>query len=207
MVAGAVVALRLRHAVVTSVTRDDLPDGGASIFAGVIRAIREASPGTTVEVLIPDFSGSLKALETVTAAGPDVLNHNLETVPRLYPSVRPEASYERSLELLGIVAERAPEVVTKSGIMVGLGETVAELRGLFADLARVGCRMLTVGQYLQPTSAHHPVQRFYGPEEFGVLAGLAEAAGIGSVAAGPLVRSSYRAAEALVEIRRCPSSR
>jgi len=200
-VAGAVQSLGLKHAVITSVTRDDLPDGGASVFADTVRAIRVSSPGTTVEILVPDFQGSGAALQAVMDSGPDVINHNLETVPRLYPVVRQKASYQRSLQLLQRLKQRGPEIITKSGIMVGLGETCEELIELFRDLAQSGCAILTIGQYLQPTASHHPVQRFLDPAEFEALRDLASDAGIGRVMSGPLVRSSYNAGNILGELR------
>jgi len=200
-VAGAVQSLGLKHAVITSVTRDDLPDGGASVFADTVRAIRVSSPGTTIEILVPDFQGSGAALQAIMDSGPDVINHNLETVPRLYPVVRQKASYQRSLQLLERVKQRDPDIITKSGIMVGLGETQEELIELFRDLARSGCAILTVGQYLQPTASHHPVQRFLDPAEFEALRDLASDEGIGKVMSGPLVRSSYNAGNILGELR------
>jgi lipoic acid synthetase len=192
-VAEAVRILGLRYCVLTSVTRDDLADGGAAHFAAVVRAVRDVSPGTRVELLIPDFQGDAQALATVLAAAPEVLNHNLETVPRLYPAARPQAIYGRSLELLRRVRVIAPNTVTKSGIMVGLGETRAELRQLFADLRQAHCDLLTIGQYLQPSRDHLPVTRFVPPEEFIELRGEALALGFRAVAAGPFVRSSYQA--------------
>jgi len=192
-VAEAVCALGLRYAVVTSVTRDDLPDGGAALFAATIKAIRARQPGCRIEVLIPDFQGCSTCLDTVLAAGPDVLNHNLETVPSLYPAVRPQADYERSLRL--IARASAAGVVTKSGLMVGLGEETGELLSVFRDLLGAGCSMLTLGQYLQPGRTSLPVERFYHPREFDELRGQALSLGFRSVSAGPLVRSSYHAAE------------
>ena len=192
-VAEAVRILGLRYTVLTSVTRDDLADGGAAHFATVVRAVRGVSPDTRVELLIPDFQGNAQALATVLAAAPEVLNHNLETVPRLYPAARPQAVYARSLELLGRVRTIAPDTVSKSGIMVGLGETRAELRALFADLRTADCDLLTIGQYLQPSRDHLPVSRFLPPEEFAELRGEALALGFRAVAAGPFVRSSYQA--------------
>lgn len=192
-VAEAVRILGLRYTVLTSVTRDDLADGGAAHFAAVVRAVRDVSPGTRVELLIPDFQGDAQPLATVLAAAPEVLNHNLETVPRLYAAARPQAIYTRSLELLGRVRTIEPNTVRKSGIMVGLGETRAELRQLFADLRRVDCDLLTIGQYLQPSRDHLPVTRFVPPEEFAELRGEALALGFRAVAAGPFVRSSYQA--------------
>ncbi len=192
-VAEAVGRLGLKHAVITSVTRDDLPDGGASVFADTIRAIRRRSPATSVEVLIPDFGGAPQALATVMATRPHILNHNLETVPRLYPRVRPQAVYRRSLELLGRAKTLDRGVLTKSGLMVGLGESREELLEVMADLAAVGCDILTVGQYLQPTPRHLPVARYYHPDEFQELAEEGRRLGLRQVEAGPLVRSSYHA--------------
>lgn len=200
LVAGSVLSLGLKHAVITSVTRDDLPDGGASVFADTVRAIRASSAGTTIEILVPDFQGSGAALQAVIDSRPDVINHNLETVPRFYPLVRQKASFERSLRLLERVRERAPHIITKSGIMVGLGENRGELIELFHDLARAGCGVLTIGQYLQPTPSHHPVQRFLHPAEFEELRDLAFDAGIRKVMSGPLVRSSYNAGGILMEL-------
>jgi len=200
-VGRAASRLGLRHAVVTSVTRDDLPDGGASIFVATIRAIRRLSPGTSVEVLIPDFQGSHDALAAVMAARPDVLNHNLETVPRLYRRVRPKAVYARSLGLLARAAEMDGDVITKSGLMVGLGEEREELLAVMADLVAVGCRVLTIGQYLQPTPRHRPVARYYHPDEFAELAGEGRRLGFRHVESGPLVRSSYHAERQIVNRR------
>ena len=191
-VAEAVASLGLAHAVVTSVTRDDLPDGGAAHFAAVIRAVRAKSPATRVEALIPDFGGDPAALETVLAARPDVLNHNLETTESLYPAIRrPRENYPRSLGVLA--AAKARGALTKSGLMIGLGESEADILRTFADLRQAGCDLLTVGQYLQPTAAHPPVARYYTPEEFETLAGAARRAGFLEVVSGPLVRSSYEA--------------
>lgn len=192
-VAEAVRILGLRYTVLTSVTRDDLADGGAAHFAAVVRAVRAVAPDIRVELLIPDFQGNAQPLATVLAAAPEVLNHNLETVPRLYTAARPQAIYARSLELLHRVRVIAPNTVSKSGIMVGLGETRAELRALFADLRQVDCDLLTIGQYLQPSRDHLPVCRFVPPEEFAELQGEALALGFRAVAAGPFVRSSYQA--------------
>ena len=192
-VAEAVRAMGLRHAVVTSVNRDELRDGGAWVFAETIHAIRRLNPDCTVEVLIPDFQGSAAALLTVLNAAPDLLNHNTETVPRLYPTVRPQARYDRSLQLLA--RAKTCGARTKTGLMVGLGETVDELLAVFSDLRDVGCDILTVGQYLQPTREHLPVVRYYPPEEFAALRERAVALGFAHVEAGPLVRSSYHAEE------------
>ena len=194
-VADAVCKLKLTYVVVTSVTRDDLPDGGASHFARVIQAIKNAGPGIRVEVLIPDFQGDVKALETVGKAKPDVINHNIETVKGLYARVRPQAQYQRSLDLIQNVRERFPGLPAKSGIMVGLGETIEEIRTTFQDLYDHGCNILTVGQYLQPTRDHLPVEKFYSPEEFEQLDRMARDIGFEQVAAGPFVRSSYKAGE------------
>ncbi len=194
-VAGAVKSLGLRHAVITSVTRDDLSDGGAFVFAETIRSIRRLAPATSIEILVPDFQGSLSALETVMNAEPDVIGHNLEMVPRLYSALRPGASYTRSLRVVESISARAANVISKSGIMVGLGETISELRMLISDLATAGCRALTIGQYLRPTRRQVPVQRFVPPAEFEWLRQLAISVGIRHVVAGPLVRSSYKAAE------------
>lgn len=190
-VADAVATLHLRYAVVTSVTRDDLPDGGAGIFAETIRAIQSKSPGCRVEVLIPDFQGADDALRTVTTARPDVLNHNIETVPSLYPRVRPQAEYARSRELL----QRAKSygAVTKTGLMLGLGEGTGEVHAVLADLSATGCDILTLGQYLRPNKGALPVARYYHPEEFKTLREEALRLGFRQVVAGPLVRSSYQA--------------
>lgn len=190
-VASAVKALGLRHAVLTSVNRDELPDGGARIFAETIRAVRRELPACTIEVLIPDFLDDGAALETVLAAQPDILNHNIETVPRLFPSVRPQGRYDRSIALLQAAASRG--AVTKSGLMVGLGETVEEVRATMRDLRATGCSIVSVGQYLQPTKAHWPVMRFYSPEEFRLFKDEGLALGFRHVESGPLVRSSYHA--------------
>lgn len=192
-VAEAAAELGLRHAVVTSVTRDDLPDGGAAHFAATIRAIRKTLPGSTVEVLIPDLQGDAAALDAVLEAGPDVLNHNLETVRRLYPQVRPEADYERSLEVLRRAAEAG--FPAKSGLMLGLGETREEVRGALEDLASAGVSMATMGQYMQPSRRHHPVAHYLTPEKFEELGELARELGVPRVMSAPLVRSSYRAGE------------
>ncbi|MFH0963037.1 MAG: lipoyl synthase [Planctomycetota bacterium] len=199
-VAEAVGRMGLEHAVVTMVTRDDLADGGAEHFAKTIRAIRARS-GATVEALVSDLGGSSQALDTVLEAEPDVLNHNIETVRRLYGEVRPGADYERSLALLARAGEFGRGVVTKSGLMVGMGETREELLQAFRDLAGVRCAMLTLGQYLPPTPKHFPLARFVPPEEFEKMRVEAIAAGIAAVAAGPFVRSSYHAREELESLR------
>ncbi|UCH76015.1 MAG: lipoyl synthase, partial [Rhodospirillales bacterium] len=194
-VAIAVAQLRLEHVVVTSVDRDDLADGGADHFARVIRSIRHESPITTVEVLTPDFKDKLGAIETVTAARPDVFNHNLETVPRLYPTIRPGARYFTSLELLHRVKRIDSAMFTKSGLMVGLGETREEVGQVMDDLRAADVDFLTIGQYLQPTRKHAPVDRFVTPEEFAEYATLARGKGFLLVASTPLTRSSYHAGE------------
>jgi lipoic acid synthetase len=194
-VAESVAQLGLRHAVITSVDRDDLRDGGAEIFARTIRAIKRRSPGTTVEVLTPDFAGNLDAVTTVVEAEPDIYNHNTETVPRLYPSIRPKAVYANSLGLLRHVKTLRPDMVTKSGVMVGLGETVEELLDVFRNMRGHDIDVLTVGQYLRPSAKHAEVQRFYRPEEFVQLREQALALGFRHVESGALVRSSYHADE------------
>ena len=188
--------LELKHVVVTSVTRDDLPDGGAAHFAEVVRQLRLRLPSATVELLAPDFRGVPGAADTIIAAAPDVFNHNVETVPRLYAEVRPGADYRRSLDLLRYVRDHSI-LLTKSGLMVGLGETETELEAVFEDLASTGVSILTIGQYLAPSPKHHPVVRYVSPEEFDRLAKTARDAGIGQVVSAPLVRSSYRAEQFL----------
>jgi lipoic acid synthetase len=192
-VGEAVAQMGLGHAVVTSVNRDELPDGGAEIFAETIREIRRQSPGTSVEVLIPDFVGRPESLDAVLAARPEIMNHNVETVPRLYPRVRPQARYERSLEVLRRTKERAPELVCKSGIMVGLGETRDEVVATMRDIASQGTDILTVGQYLRPSPVHLPIERYWEPSEFEDLREVGMTMGFRHVEAGPLVRSSYHA--------------
>lgn len=192
-VARTVHTLGLSHAVLTSVTRDDLPDGGAGIFAASIRRIRELSPNCAVEVLIPDLLGDWAALRIVMDAHPEILNHNTETVPRLYGRVRPKAVYTRSLELLWRAKALDPETITKSGVMVGLGETDDELEAVFAQLRAVGVDVLTIGQYLRPSAWHLPIVRYYTPDEFAQLRNRALALGFRHVESGPLVRSSYHA--------------
>ncbi len=194
-VAEAVEKMGLRYAVVTSVNRDDQPDGGAAIFASTIEEIRRRVPGCKVEVLIPDFRGVWPALETVVAARPDVLNHNTETVPRLYRQVRRGAVYERSLELLRRAKELSPQMPTKTGLMLGLGEQREEVLATMRDLVAQGTDILTLGQYLQPTKQHLPVIRFVHPDEFAEYKQLGEQMGFKHVEAGPLVRSSYHAFE------------
>jgi lipoic acid synthetase len=194
-VAEAVERMGLRYAVVTSVNRDDQPDGGAGIFARTISEIRRRVPGCKIEVLIPDFRGDWQALETVVAARPDVLDHNTETVPRLYRQVRKGALYERSLELLRRAKSLAPDIPTKTGLMLGLGETREEVLDAMRDLAAQGTDILTLGQYLQPTREHLPAVRFVHPEEFAEYKRLGEQMGFAHVESGPLVRSSYHAFE------------
>jgi lipoic acid synthetase len=196
-VAEAVAALGVAHAVVTSVNRDELPDGGAAHFAATIGEIRRLAPGVTVEVLIPDFLGDEAALNTVLAARPEVLNHNTETVERLYRRVRPDAIYERSLQLLARAARfrdaEMPELRVKSGIMVGLGETLAEVLATLRDLRASGTDAVTIGQYLQPHAKRLPIERYYTPDEFEELKRAGEGLGFSRVESGPLVRSSYHA--------------
>jgi lipoyl synthase len=194
-VAEAAARMGLGYIVVTSVTRDDLADGGAAHFAATIRAIRRRIPGAEIEVLIPDFQGDAAALATVLAARPDVLNHNIETVPRLYPHVRPQAGYRRSLALLERSARAEPDIPTKSGLMLGLGEEAEEVHETLQDLRRAGCRILTLGQYLQPSPQHLPVVRYVAPAEFDRWREAALAIGFSEVASGPFVRSSYHAKE------------
>jgi lipoic acid synthetase len=194
-VAEAVATLRLKHAVVTSVNRDDDNIGGAQIFAETIRQIRKQAPGCQIEVLIPDFQGRQDCLKVVIDAEPEVLNHNTETVPRLYRAVRSGARYERTLDLLANVKRFAPEMVSKTGLMVGIGETMDELIAVFRDLADRKVDILTVGQYLRPSKDHLPITRYYTPDEFALLKRKALAIGFRHVESGPLVRSSYHAHE------------
>ncbi len=197
-VARAAAGMRLKHVVVTSVTRDDLPDGGAGHFAETICELRKHLPEASIEVLIPDFAGNEDALDIVLSARPDVLNHNVETVPQLYRAVRPGADYDRSLRVLARAG--AKDMITKSGIMVGLGETVEQLSKIFRDIAKAGVDILTIGQYLSPGPSYYPVKRFVSPKEFENLAEIAGEKGIREVVSGPLVRSSYRAGEAYMKI-------
>jgi len=190
--AEAAAKMGLRHVVVTSVTRDDLPDGGAAAFADTVARLRGKVPGATVEVLIPDFQGSAESLKTVLDSRPDVLNHNMETVSRLYPQIRPQAVYDRSLELIRRAADDGRSVV-KSGIMAGLGETVEEVAGLMRDLRSAGCGVITVGQYLRPSARQVPVSEFVTPERFAEYEGMALNMGFSRAFCGPYVRSSYRA--------------
>jgi len=192
--------LGLRHVVITSVTRDDLPDGGARWFAAVIRAVRRQRPEATIEVLTPDFQGERAPLRKVLAARPDVFNHNLETVRRLQLTIRPQADYDRSLSVLKMAREMGKgRIRVKSGLMVGLGETDAEIRGALDDLRAAGCEWLTLGQYLAPSDAHAPVKRYVTPRTFTRYAQWARARGFTAVASGPLVRSSFHAAEMMAD--------
>ena len=191
--AMAVAELGLTHVVVTSVTRDDLPDGGAARYARVVRVLNRHCPEVKVELLVPDFLGSENSLAVVVAAGPDILAHNIETVPRLYQAIRQGADYQRSLVLLKRAKELAPQVITKSGLMLGLGETVDEIEAVLRDLADATCDMITLGQYLAPSLAHAPVARYVSRDEFEQWREKALAMGFKSVASGPLVRSSYKA--------------
>jgi lipoic acid synthetase len=194
-VAQAVKKMNLQYVVITSVTRDDLPDGGAFLFAKTIRAIRTLNPEINIEVLIPDFQGESTPLEIVLREGPDVLNHNIETVARLYPKVRPQADYKRSIDLLRRSKEDYPHILTKSGFMLGLGETREEVLKLFQDFKKGGCDFLTIGQYLQPRPDRLPVVRFIPPEEFEEYKRIGEEMGFRAVASGPFVRSSFHASQ------------
>jgi lipoic acid synthetase len=205
-IVDATSTLKLSYVVVTSVTRDDLPDGGATHFARTIRAIHDYDPAIALEVLIPDFGGSRSALATVLSARPAVLNHNLETVPRLYPGVRPEADYRRSLEVLSRGRLIGDNLLTKSGIMLGLGESQQEVIELMNDLRQAGCDVLTVGQYLPPSRRHHELVRYVSPEEFVEYQTIGKDMGFRSVFSGPLVRSSFHAAESyLLTTQKMPS--
>lgn len=195
-VGEAVAQMQLGHCVITSVNRDELPDGGAKIWAETIRQIRQQSPGTSVEVLIPDFRGSWDALQLVLDQRPEILNHNIETVPRLYKRVRPQAKYHRSLKLLQIAKDQGH--TTKTGMMLGLGETEDEIDAVIDDLVSIGCEIFTLGQYLQPTLKHLPVERWVHPDEFASWKKRGEAKGLRHVEAGPLVRSSYHAEKQVV---------
>ncbi len=194
-IAQAVEQIGLRHVVITSVTRDDLPDGGADHYARTIKAIHTQNPTCTIEVLIPDFKGSENALEIILNESPHILNHNIETVPRLYPNVRPGADYERSLSLLEEAKEIDPELTTKSGLILGMGEEHDEIIDVMKDLRDVGCDILTIGQYLCPGKGFLPIKRFYHPDEFRHLKYEGEKRGFKHVESGPLVRSSYHASE------------
>lgn len=199
-VAEAAERLGLKHVVITSVTRDDLPDGGADHFYQCVLAVRERT-GAAVEVLTPDFLGNNAAIDRVLEARPDVFNHNTETVPRLYHRVRRNADYQRTLDLLARVKQLSPDTPTKSGLMLGLGETREEVLDVCADLRSVGCEMITIGQYLQPSPEHLPVERFVSPEEFDEIGEQVRAFGFGMVASGPFVRSSYHAGEMADELQ------
>ncbi|HEY56303.1 MAG TPA: lipoyl synthase [Dehalococcoidia bacterium] len=198
---AALEKLGLRYVVITSVTRDDLDDGGASHFARTVRLIHQRRPGTLVEVLIPDFRGSFEALRVVAEARPEVINHNVETVPRLYPRVRAMADYRRSVRLLSQVKDLEPGIVTKSGLMLGLGETREEVVQVMKELREARCDLLTLGQYLPPSEQHYPLSRFVTPEEFSELAATGRELGFAEVASAPLVRSSFKAAELYAKAR------
>ena len=200
-VAAAVAKMGLKHVVITSVDRDDLADGGAAHFAAVVRAIRAAAPGATIEILTPDFLRKAGAAETVIASRPDVFNHNLETLPRLYLTIRPGARYYASLRLLERVKERDPYQFTKSGLMVGLGETKEEVMQVMDDMRCAGVDFITIGQYLQPSRKHAPIDRFVSPEEFKALETIAYAKGFSMVAASPLTRSSHHAGDDFERLR------
>ncbi|MCT7960140.1 lipoyl synthase [Laspinema sp. D1] len=202
--AEAVRRMRLNHVVITSVNRDDLPDGGADQFRRCIEEVRAASPGTTIEVLIPDLCGNWQALEVILQAEPEVLNHNTETVPRLYRRVRPQGNYERSLELLRRSRQLAPGLYTKSGIMLGLGETDEEIQQVLQDLRAVECDILTLGQYMQPTPKHLPVVNWVTPEQFTAWQQLGESWGFLQIVASPLTRSSYHAEQVRALMERYP---
>ena len=193
-IAQAVQALGLKYSVITSVTRDDLPDGGAQHFADCINAIRKLTPDVKVEILTPDFKGDKNSLDIIIKAHPEVFNHNIETIERLFKTARPQAIYKRSLEVLKYVKENS-DITTKSGLMVGLGETFDEIEQTLYDLKSAGCDIVTIGQYIQPSKEHLPVEKYYKPEEFEDLKKLAEKCGIKHYQIGPLVRSSYNAAE------------
>jgi len=199
-IAQAASELGLRHVVITSVTRDDLEDGGASHFAQTVEALKKDNPQIIVEVLVPDFLGSLAALEIVVNSGPEIINHNLETIPRLYPEVRPQADYRRSIGLLKRVKEINSQKITKSGLMLGLGEEQEEVLQVMRDLREVSCDLLTLGQYLQPSGRHHPVIRYIPPEEFEELRKEGEEMGFKGVFSAPFVRSSFHAAEIFEKI-------
>ena len=205
--AEAVRRMNLNHVVITSVNRDDLPDGGASQFVRCIQQIRILSPQTTIEVLIPDLCGNWEALETILNAEPEVINHNTETVPRLYKRVRPQGEYQRTLELLMRSRQLTPWVYTKSGIMVGLGETDAEIQAAMADLRKVDCDILTIGQYLQPTAKHLGVQDFVHPDQFAKWQTLGEEMGFLQIVSSPLTRSSYHAEQVQALMKKYPRSK
>jgi lipoic acid synthetase len=198
-VAAAVAKLKLKHAVITSVTRDDLQDGGAGHFAEVVKELRKLGQAITIEVLIPDFDGDEAALEKVIASKPDIINHNIETVPELYSGVRPMANYQRSLDLLKAVKEKDNTILTKSGIMLGLGETEPAVINVMKDLRNVGCDIITIGQYLAPSSNHHPVIEYVHPDIFEKYRDIGMDLGFKNVVSAPLVRSSYHADEVLAD--------
>ena len=200
-VAQAAQILGLKHIVVTSVTRDDLPDGGSVHFAKTIRTLRAVLPESTIEVLIPDFKGVQESLDMIIRERPDVIGHNVETVPSLYSTVRPQADFQRSLDVLKYVKESAPGILTKSGIMVGLGETEDEIISVMNDLVRINCDIMTIGQYLRPSKDHLEVREYVAPETFEHYKQIGERLGIRFIASGPLVRSSYKASEAIKAIR------
>jgi lipoyl synthase len=196
-----IARLGLRYVVITSVTRDDLADGGAEHFTGVVKVLHEERPSILVEVLIPDFKGSSEALFKVVMVHPEVINHNVETVPRLYSEVRPAADYKRSLKLLAEVKKNSPRIITKSGLMAGLGETKDEIVDVMKDLRDAGCDLITIGQYLQPSAHHHPVRQYVTPEQFEEYSNIAIELGFLAVVAAPLVRSSYKAAAMYEKVR------
>lgn len=200
-VAIASKSLGLKHIVITSVTRDDLADGGAAHYVKTILAVRKALPKSTIEVLIPDLQGKEQSLDKVIAAKPDVVNHNIETVPSFYANVRPEADYRRSLDVIRQVKTKAPGIITKTGIMLGLGETEEEVLKIMDDLVAIKCDILTIGQYLRPSPTHIPVKEFISPEKFDELKRIGEKKGLRYVASSPLVRSSYNALHAIEEIK------
>ncbi|MFC1541652.1 lipoyl synthase [Candidatus Latescibacterota bacterium] len=200
-IAEAAENLGLKHVVITSVTRDDLPDGGAGHFTAVIHEIRNRVPHGTIEILVPDFGGELKSIETIVSAQPDIINHNIETVPRLYKYARPESDYQRSLSLLSMVHRINPAIKTKSGMMLGLGENADEIMTALHDLINTGCSLITLGQYLQPSEKHLPVSRFVSPEEFEYWKVEARKLGFKGIASGPFVRSSYNAGKLLDTVK------
>ena len=204
--AEAAAKMELNYVVVTSVTRDDLDDGGAGQFAETIRELRQGIDGVRIEVLIPDFQGDAAALQTVLDAGPDILNHNIETVPRLYPQVRPQADYRQSLTLLQRASVSAPHIPAKSGLMLGLGESDDEIRQVLSDLRDHGCRILTIGQYLQPSTEHHPVVQYVAPEMFDAWRDIAMEIGFDDVSASPFMRSSYHAKRSFQNLSGSPRS-
>jgi len=196
-IAQAAVSMNLKHVVITSVTRDDLPDGGAGHFSACVQAVRELLPNASVEVLTPDFQGSEASIDCVLASSPDVFNHNVETVSRLQPVIRPQAAYNRSLEVLRYAASASSAAKVKSGLMVGVGETRDELNQTMQDICDTGCSILTIGQYLSPSRSHPPVEEYLSPECFEQLSDMAYSIGFSAVASAPLVRSSYQAEELL----------